>query len=285
VNDGVGGRLRKARSAEFARFCEVHEIDSCGLPSAEPDGTWDLVCFDFDFPETANLRLIPDAKKRWPSAPILMLTLQSSAELALWALRARVFDLLVKPVGPNEIAHCMERVQIALQARRTQSKRTPQAITSQMPVECRYRSQPRATARLQLAVAHIGKHYLRDIPESELARICEMSPSRFCREFKAAFGSTFVEYLSHYRVAKAKRLLVNPRISVTDVAAATGFSDPSDFTRVFRKREGVCPSEYRAAALADGYTIVPTITPDPIDGKGETRTLDPGIMSSVVRSR
>jgi YesN/AraC family two-component response regulator len=218
-----------------------------GLPSAQSHSNWDLVCFDFDFPERATLQLVAEAKARWPSAPILMLTLQNSAELVLWALRARVFDLLVKPVAQNEIVRCMERVQIALQARRTQSKRTPQAVTGQVPPEYRYARQQPATARLQLAVAHIAKNYLREIPESEVARICEMSPSRFCREFKAAVGVTFVEYLSQYRVARAKRLLANPRISVTDVAAATGFSDPSYFTRVFRKQEGACPSEYRAA--------------------------------------
>ena len=128
-----------------------------------------------------------------------------------------------------------------------QSQRIPQGAISQVPIECRYRSQPPAKGRLQLAVAYVVKNYLREIPESEVARICDMSPSRFCREFKSAFGVTFVEYLSHYRVAKAKRLLANPKISVTDVAAATGFGDPSYFTRVFRKHESASPSEYRAA--------------------------------------
>jgi AraC-like DNA-binding protein len=72
-----------------------------------------------------------------------------------------------------------------------------------------------------------------------------MSPSRFCREFKAAFAVTFVEYLATYRVAQAKRLLANPNMAVADVAVAVGFNDPSYFTRVFRKQESVSPSAYR----------------------------------------
>ena len=73
-----------------------------------------------------------------------------------------------------------------------------------------------------------------------------MPPSRFCREFKAAFGVTFVEHLANARVLQAKRLLANPTMPVADVAAAVGFTDPSYFTRVFRKQEGVSPTEYRA---------------------------------------
>jgi YesN/AraC family two-component response regulator len=274
IDTGGSRDPQQSCPAEFTRSCEVQQIAMDRLAAEQLRGKWDLVCFDFDFPETATLRLILEAKKRWPSAPILMLTLQNSPELALWALRARVFDLLVKPVRAQEVARCMERVRVALEARRMQSQRIPQGAINQVPIECRYRSQPPARARLQLAVAYVVKNYLREIPESEVARICDMSPSRFCREFKSAFGVTFVEYLSHYRVAKAKRLLANPKISVTDVAAATGFGDPSYFTRVFRKHASASPSEYRAAlATLEGTVPGPGRADSPADCEEVSRTV------------
>jgi YesN/AraC family two-component response regulator len=213
---------------------------------AEP---WDAIWFNFDFPTISGLQLIPLVKKRWPSAPIVMLTQQNSAELAVWALRSRVFDLLVKPVSADEVRRVLERVTHALLARRSQMERRPQVTTAQLPAETRYRPQPPLAPRLHAAVAHVAKHYLRQIPESEVALVCNMSPSRFCREFKAAFDVTFVEYLANYRMQQAKRLLANPNMPVADVAAAVGFNDPSYFTRVFRKQEGVSPSEYRAAGV------------------------------------
>lgn len=246
VNAGAGG-LREAWTTAFAGLCDVREISADELPTEDPGSNWDLICFNFDFPEMSALRLIPESKKRWPSAPIVMITMQNSAELALWALRSRVFDLLVKPVTPEEIDRCMRRVQEALQARRSQAERVPQGAAGQLPVESRYRSQQPIPTRLQLALAHVAKHYSRHIPESEIALACEMSPSRFCREFKSAFGATFLEYLCNYRIAKAKQLLANPAMSVTDVAAAVGFTDPSYFTRIFRKQEGISPSEFRMA--------------------------------------
>lgn len=251
VNGGVRG-MREAWIGEFAAFCHLREIEISELASREAAGDWDLICFNFDYPEMSSLKLIPETKSRWPSAPILMVTLHCSADLAVWAMRTRVFDLLVKPLTGQEIARCMERVLEAVRARRSQSERRPQAVIAPVPMEARYRPQTTPSARLQRAMAHISKHFARQISESEVAQACEMSPSRFCREFKAAFGATFLEYLTRHRVYEAQRLLGNHGMSVTDVAAAVGFTDPSYFTRVFRKIAGVSPTEYRQAPAALG---------------------------------
>lgn len=254
VNGSFAG-LRETWMAAFAAACEPHEIGLSELASGDASGDWDLVCFNFDYPEMTSLKLIPDAKKRWPSAPILMLTMQCSLDLAVWALRSRVFDLLIKPLTEQEVERCMERVLEAVRARRSQSGRRPQATLAKMPLETRFHPQTRLPSRLQLAIAHVNKHYTRHVAESEVASVCEMSPSRFCREFKLAFGMTFVEYLSRRRVGEAKRLLANQSISVTDVAAAVGFADPSYFTRVFRRLEGASPTAYRGASVARGAAV------------------------------
>jgi YesN/AraC family two-component response regulator len=252
VNGSTTG-VREAWIAAFATVCQLHEIGVSELASQQASGDWDLVCFNFDYPEMASLRLIPDTKKRWPSAPILMLTMQCSLELAVWALRTRVFDLLIKPITEQEIERCMQRVQEAVRARRSQSERRPPATLAQMPAEALYRPQTAPITRLQLALSHVNKHYACHLSESEVAHLCEMSPSRFCREFKAAFGVTFVDHLSQRRICAAKRLLANRSMSVTDVAAAVGFTDPSYFTRVFRKLEGVSPTLYRERSTAPDH--------------------------------
>jgi len=239
----------------FERLFDINGVDPSELETGQLADDWDALCFDFDYPDMAGLRLIPQAKCRWPSAPILMLTLQNSADLATWALRSRVFDLLTKPVNSKEINRMLERVMQAITARRAQMERRPQVSAAQLPTETRYNPHPPITSRLQAAIAHVAKHYLRPIPESEVAHLCNMSPSRFCREFKAAFEVTFVEYLASYRMTQAKRLLANPAMPVADVAVAVGFNDPSYFTRVFKRQEGVAPSEYRAAVIFEAARL------------------------------
>lgn len=248
VNVSLGG-LDGVSRLPFERLFTLSEIGSAELDSAEAAAQWDAVCVNFDYPSMSGLKLIPEIKSRWPSAPILMLTLQNSAELSLWALRSRVFDLLVKPAAAGEVDRMLERVLRALRARSSQTERRPQVLVAQLPTETRYRPQETIVARLQAALAHVAKHYLRPIPESEVATLCSMSPSRFCREFRAAFDVTFVEYLANYRMEQAKRLLANPTMPVGDVAVAVGFSDPSYFTRVFKRQEGIAPSEYRANTI------------------------------------
>lgn len=244
------GRLREAYLAEFAHVCDIVEVDSSELPAMDCSGDWDLVCFNFDFPEMTSLKLVTETKRRWPSAPVVMLTMQNSADLSLWALRTRVFDVLVKPLSAQEIKRCLQRVEEVLVARRSQSGRLPHGASHQLPVETRYRARGVGSSRLQLALAHIAKHFAQPLPESEVARLCDMSPSQFCREFKATFGLTFLECVAHQRISAAKRLLANPDMSVTDVAGAVGFADPSYFTRVFRKQQGISPTEYRAVAMS-----------------------------------
>lgn len=246
-NSGPDG----AAKIPFERLFEITDVRPAELEIHNQSEPWDVICCDFDHPDMAALKLIPLAKSRWPSAPLIMLTLQNSAELAVWALRSRVFDLLVKPLASREVERLLDRIADAVRARRSQTERKPQTITAQLPTEARYQPVSSRVDRLHAAVAHVARNFLRPIPESEVAQLCSMSPSRFCREFKNAFDVTFVEYLAAYRMKQAKKLLANPSMPVADVAVAVGFSDPSYFTRVFRKQEGISPSEYRATTLFD----------------------------------
>lgn len=247
INSGACS-LREASRSEFASCADVCEIDASALPDMEAESGWDVMCFNFDYPDMSGLKLVPWSKKHWPSVPIVLLTLQNSMDLALWALRTRVFDVLVKPVTPEEIERCMRRVRRALQARESQSQRGLDTTMIQMPAEMRYHAMQELPAKLNGVAAHVAKYYGRHIPAAEMAQLCGLSPSAFSRDFKVVFGLTFVDYLTNYRLTQAKRLLENPLMPVTDVAAAVGFDDPSYFTRVFRREEGLSPSEYRLAA-------------------------------------
>lgn len=208
----------------------------------------DVFCFEFDYPDMQGLRLIPEAKRRHPSVPILLLTTQHSADLALWALRARVFDYLVKPLAEDDVARCMEQLGQALEARRQQLTRTVAAAASRIPKEARYR--PVRTERPLLpALSHVSRNLGSPIALGAVASLCGMSAQRFSREFKAAFGATFQEYLRDCRLAEARRLLANPAVPIADVAAMTGFTDASYFARLFRRYQGHTPSDFRQLAM------------------------------------
>jgi|MudIll2142460700_1097286.scaffolds.fasta_scaffold02512_4 YesN/AraC family two-component response regulator len=207
----------------------------------------DVICFDYDYPDMAALRQIPETKRHHPSIPILMLTLQRSADLAVWALRARVFDYLIKPLDAADVEQCLVRLKSVLEARRSQGRRQAISSNPRAPREARYYAREAARTRVQRAIPHIAKHFATRIGEPAVAELCGMSPFRFSREFRAAFGVSFQEYLCNLRLTEARRLLENYAMPIADVGAAVGFEDPSYFARVFKRVVGLSPSDYRAS--------------------------------------
>ncbi len=84
-----------------------------------------------------------------------------------------------------------------------------------------------------------------DIPLSEPANACGLSPNYFARAFKQSVGTPPHRWLLLQRVLRAKMLLRDVNFSLTDVAAACGFADQSHFTRVFTSIVVARPGAWR----------------------------------------
>ena len=84
-----------------------------------------------------------------------------------------------------------------------------------------------------------------DMSLNDVAKVVNMSTFHFCKMFKKATGLTFTEYLSLVRIAKAKNLLLNPNLRVSEIAYEVGFQSLTHFNRIFRKMVGESPSQYR----------------------------------------
>jgi AraC-like DNA-binding protein len=93
---------------------------------------------------------------------------------------------------------------------------------------------------------YIAGHQFEPIKLEEIARTLNVSSFHFCRKFKEATGLTFVTYLSHLRIEKAKLLLYNKDLRVSEIAYDVGFQSLTHFNRVFHKLVGHSPTEYRS---------------------------------------
>ena len=80
----------------------------------------------------------------------------------------------------------------------------------------------------------------------EIAKALNVSTFYFCKMFKKATGLTFTDYLARTRIERAKVLLLNPNIRVSEAAYDSGFSSITHFNRVFKRVNGKSPSAYRA---------------------------------------
>jgi len=115
-----------------------------------------------------------------------------------------------------------------------------------LPQDQKSRKQADCYERLTASMNYINANYMNDITVEDAARIAGFSKFHFSRLFKQFTEQTFCGYLNQRRISAAESLLLNPRLSVTDVALQSGFSSLSTFNRTFRTLKSCTPSEFKS---------------------------------------
>ena len=92
---------------------------------------------------------------------------------------------------------------------------------------------------------YVNEHYCEDVTMTELSAVTGLSPDYMARRFKAVMYMSPSEYVRKFRIAKAMEFLCNTSLSIAEIAAQTGFSDVSLFSRVFKTAVGLPPASYR----------------------------------------
>jgi AraC family transcriptional regulator len=103
--------------------------------------------------------------------------------------------------------------------------------------------------RIRRAVELMHAHLERDLPLGELARAAHLSPFHFARLFKKLTGATPHAYLAALRAARARTLLAETDLSVTEIGARVGYASSSHFAKAFRQSAGLTPRAYRNALV------------------------------------
>ena len=103
----------------------------------------------------------------------------------------------------------------------------------------------RYSAHLSRVLTYLRENFREPITLSQAAEAVQLSPGYLGRIFRSELRSSFSRYLQRLRIQEAKRLLKSSSMPVGDVGAASGFSDHSYFSQVFRRETGVTPREYR----------------------------------------
>lgn len=116
---------------------------------------------------------------------------------------------------------------------RRQSASRPKAINSYLENE------------MERAVKHFHEHYNTAISIEDYAASRGMSASWFIRSFKEFTGSTPMQYILSIRMMNAQNLLETTEYNVTEIGNIVGYDNPLYFSRLFKKQNGVSPSEFR----------------------------------------
>ena len=99
--------------------------------------------------------------------------------------------------------------------------------------------------QVKRAIGHLQDHLARDVPLAELSAVTGLSPFHFARAFKQSVGKPPHAYQLGLRVERAKRLLAETDLPVTEIASLVGYEAPQTLARAFQRAMGVTPTAYR----------------------------------------
>jgi two-component system response regulator YesN len=105
--------------------------------------------------------------------------------------------------------------------------------------------QQRNVSIVQKAILFMESHYSQDISLQDVAEAVYLTPNYFANLFKERTAETVLNFLADIRINKAKQLLKQSDLKLSDISGQVGYTDAKYFGQVFRKRVGVTPLEYR----------------------------------------
>ncbi len=213
-----------------------------GLHAAEKSIP-DLVITDVMMPVKDGYQLACEMKQNvlLNHIPVIMLTAKSSDEDRLEGLRCGVEAYIRKPFQPEELLIHIENI---FENRRILKEKYMSAITRNSPDN---KLESDANLKFLQNITNIIHSEIEN-PEMNstfLADKMAMSISQLSRKINGITGYSTISYVLQLKLHKAKKMLSDDNISVTEVSDACGFYDASYFSRVFRKEFGVSPSHFQ----------------------------------------
>ena len=199
-----------------------------------------IAVLDISMPGINGLDAAEIIRQEDEDGVIIFLTAFDEFDYAQKAIRVRALDYLLKPVSENELIAVLEE---AIRITENGGNERRNMIAS-LPGKEELSSVKQAAIK-KLIADYIDENYSRDISLTDAACALHYSDPYFCKIFKDCFGKSFVLYLTELRVEKSKELLGDITVNVKDICTKVGFRDSNYYTKVFKRMEGMTPTEYR----------------------------------------
>lgn len=248
--------LRKMLQKKFGEFCVIYEAQN-GKEAVEIFRREDIqiVILDIGMPGMNGIEAAQVMRKENNGCCLIFLTAYDRFDYARKAVSIRAMEYLLKPYSQKEIINVVEEAIRIVQEKNgmevTSAKSGLSEREDSLVVEDADFNSSRLTVMTAMVEEYIKTHFMEDISMGEAARAIGYSEPYFCKMFKQQHGQNFTSYLTDYRINEAKKLLEKPNVIVKEVGARVGYGDSNYFTKVFKRLEGMNPSEYRMTKLKE----------------------------------
>lgn len=217
--------LEKTIKKHFLNNFNIYSAGN-GRNAAEITGNidMDIALLDIEMPGMNGIDLAKHIKEKNSDCVIIFITAYDRFEYAIEAMHIKAFDYLLKPWKEEKL---IELIGEAMSNIKVSEKTTA------------------ANPQKDIIQKYINANYKKDISAGDVAGILGYSDVYFSKLFKQLFSDNFINYLTKIRIENAKVLLKDVSFNIREVGESVGYSDSNYFTKVFKRSEGISPSEYR----------------------------------------
>lgn len=197
----------------------------------------DLMISDIEMPGGSGLELIRWTRENYPDVVCIFYTCHAQFSYCQDAIRLGAADYVLKPIPYDELESVIRKGLLSVQ--KTKKTKDLENIWGELTCEQKEDSPVETVKRM------IAENLATEISRDELAGCVYMSPDYLTKLFKKETGMSLSEYIIQKRLALAKQLLEETELSIVEISQRTGFSYSSYFVRIFKKKTGVTPQQYR----------------------------------------
>jgi two-component system response regulator YesN len=201
-----------------------------------------LIITDIRMPGITGLRLIESVRDNQSNVSAIIISGFAEFEYAREALDLQVCAYLLKPLNKDKLIMAVEQA-LQVGEKRNRVQLLEKIVDPALVQVDRYRSS--IADSIQEVLQFVENQYDRPIGLREAAAYIHMNASYVSALFKEQVGLTFSEYLTRYRIQKAKEFLIATQLNVNEISEKVGYVTTKYFVKVFKEQEKVSPSEYR----------------------------------------
>ena len=196
----------------------------------------DIVIMDINIPIMNGLKVIQLSRIKHPGIAFVIVSGYDDFSYCQQALRLQITDYILKPVDYEEFGICIDNLKILLYEKRV-SEEGKAGVKNERVITGITR--------------YMQEHLAEEVSLSVLSEEFHLNPQYISQLFKNEIGVGFLSYLTNIRMEKAKKLLVSTQLSMAEIADRIGYGDYRVFTKIFKKTEGITPSQYRREFLEE----------------------------------
>ena len=188
----------------------------------------DIVIMDINIPIMNGLKVIELSRIKHPDTAFVIVSGYDDFSYCRQALKLKITDYILKPVNYEEFGNCIDNLKISLFESKKENKDSQQKD------------------RMIVSITkYLQNHLQEDVSLNVLAQEFHLNAQYISQLFKSEIGVGFLTYLTNIRMEHAKKLLLSTDDAISDISDQCGYNDYRVFTKVFKKKEGITPSQFR----------------------------------------